>query len=263
VPDARLELALIAAARRYAPSLVPAGWARPGDYPAPLSALAASLARHHVLATTGVSEDADGLASVRYTEWAGLYTGLYTRISAALFPSYPDVNAFYADQNLPPILLVHGQVMPVIDALARYIVPFVAARQGTSVTDMELLGLIDRVLEALEGDDLPRAAYRALQGECAGIVRALLGCGVRQRSLVGAAPELGLSALPDDVPAAPPAPPDELPETGQLSALPDVPPSLPEDDPLPFRAGDVPIFFSPKRTAEGQRRRPPVPDLPE
>lgn len=267
--DARLEIALIAAARRHAPALVPAGWAHAGDYRAPLSMLAGELARHHLLATTGVSDNQDGLAGMRYNDWAGLYSALYTRISAVLFPSYPEVNAFYADEQVPPILLVHGQVMPVIDAIARYIVPFVAAKQGAHVADMELLGLIDKVLLALEGDDLVRAAYRGLQGECAAIVRGLLDCGVRQHSLVPPADELGLITLPTDLPASapppppPPPPPAELPETGQLTALPDLPPSLPEDDPLPFRAGDVPIFFSPKRTAEGQKRRPPVPDLPE
>jgi hypothetical protein len=251
--ETRLQKALTNAARRYAPALLTS---RSSGTPLESDErLAAGLARNHVLVIGGsVPVSAAGMEGVYVSDWVGAYLSLYSRICAALFPSYLQVSAEYADDTYPPLVLIHGEVMPVIDALACCIAPFVAARQGQAVSDMELGGLMDHVLERLEADDLPREEFAALRRECIQLVRQLLESPVRQQRITPADPQLGLSELPP--------PPADLPEA--IHSPPPMPDTLPESDFSSFRAGEVPVFFDVKRASAGRPvRRPPVPDLPE
>ncbi len=254
MPDPRLERVLTATARRYAPALLPASPAGAGMDAAACARLAAGLARANVLVLPGTLQGEHGAASgVYYTDWVSLYAGLYTRLCEVLFPSFCEVSAYYADDAMPPIVLIHGAVMPVIDVMARYTAPFVAAAQAAAlpIPDDALLGLAAQMLAALEAGDLQRMEYRRLQAECAMIMRQMIVCNVRQHSLTPPAPDLHLPQ------AAQPAPPPSLPEA------PPAPPSLPEEAHAPSPAG-VPVFFDSRRaSAAGALRRPPVPDLPE
>ncbi|KXK18895.1 MAG: hypothetical protein UZ15_CFX003002148 [Chloroflexi bacterium OLB15] len=261
MPDPRLERALISTARRYAPELIPPNWAKAGDYPRPLPEFAAALAQHNVLVAIGdLPATANALSGVYFNDWASMYTGLYSQLCAALFPSYLEVSAYYADDEFPPILLVYGQATPVVEVLARYIAPFVAARQfaardGIPTTDAELLGVMELALEYLEADDLSRVEFRRLQSGCVQIIRQIIDCAVTQRMITPPAAELGIAM--QETASAPPQPPlpVELPES-----LPDLPDTLPEENPPLFQAGEVPVFFNAQSMG---KRRPPVPDLPE
>jgi hypothetical protein len=238
----RLERTLVALARRYASQLVPSNWAQPGDYPRPLPELARALANHNVLVLMGdipVPHTSD--AGVHIKLWADTYTRLYTQIARALFPSLAECQTFYADQAWPPIIILHGKATPLITVMAGYIAPFIAARQGSAViSEVELRGLVDLVLDELEASDLPRNDYQRLRDEAAGLVKDLLSLQVRQMPLTPAArPVFGITS-PTTMP--PITLPEEDTQEMPNSAAPPVPP------------------VAEKRS---NKRRPPVPDLPD
>lgn len=262
----RLERALISIARRSAPSLVPSGWRQSGDYPRPLSELAGALAAHNVLVLIGdLPPELSHQAAVHYKDWADRYVQLYTLLCEALFPSFARVSAYYADQDWPPVVVVYGAATPAIVALAEYIAPYVVARQYKQPSDVEMRGLIDTVLDELEAGDLPRERYRALRDEGVAVLRQLLSTQVRQLPLTPPALAMDFAEQPlgeTTVAIQPPSLPPDLPET------PPPPGSLPEETPLEaaepagrFNPGDIPIFFDVNRRPE--KRRPPVPDLPD
>jgi hypothetical protein len=264
--DERLERALIAVARRSAPSLVPSGWRQSGDYPHPLSDLAGALAAHNVLVLIGdLPQELSHQAAVHFKDWADRYVQLYTLLCEALFPSFSRVNAYYADQDWPPVVVLYGAATPVIVALAEYVAPYVVARQYKQPSDVEMRGLVDTVLDELEAGDLPRERYRALCDDGVAVLRQMLSTQVRQLPLTP--PAIVMDAVERSlgdttVAMQPPSLPPDLPET------PPPPESLPEETPAEpaeqagrFDTGDIPIFFDVNRRAE--KRRPPVPDLPD
>src|SRR5690606_18143672 len=180
----RLERAWIAVARRSAPPLVPSSWRQPGDYPRPLSELAGALAANNVLVLIGdLAPELAHQAAVHFKDWADAYVQLYTQLCETLFPSFTQVNAYYADQEWPPVVVIYGAATPVIVVLAEYVAPYVVARQRQTPSDVEIRGLIDTILDELEADDLPRDEYRRLRDECVGILKQLLATQVRQLPL--------------------------------------------------------------------------------
>lgn len=262
VDPPRLESALIGAAARYAPSLVPAGWAAPGDYARitrshnPLVSLADRLAAEGTLTLLStLPTDRAREAGAIYQAWASHYTQLYSLLAAALFPSYRDVQALFADQAFPPIVLIVGSAVPVTLALAAYVVPFTAAHRtwNRQASDVELRGLLDLMLDDLEADDLPRDRYRALRDEGAALVRAILSTPVIPLPLTTPAPTIRAESASMNAATIPSTPPTGAP----------LPPNLPEQDAA--RPSPVPpIFFDASNAADRgkERQRPPVPDLP-
>jgi hypothetical protein len=262
VDPSRLERALIGAAARYAPSLVPAGWAAPGDYARltrsrdPLAALADGLAAEGTLPLLStLPTDRAREAGAIYQAWASHYTQLYSVLAAALFPSYRDVQALFADQAFPPIVLIVGGAVPVTLALAAYAAPFTAARrmQNRPASEVELRGLLDLMLDDLEADDLPRDRYRALRDEGAALIKAILNEPVIPLALTTPAPAIRAEIASMNATAPLSTPPASTPP----------PPSLPEQDAA--RSSPVPpIFFDAGSAADRRtnRQRPPVPDLP-
>ena len=276
--NARLERVLMRLARRYAPPLVTPGWEAPGDYPGRLPDLATALAGYDLF-VTACTPPAGTDASAAVTPWVEAYVRLYDVLARGVFPSYRQVDAYYGDYEEPPIIVIKGDATPVMMMLAGFIGPYIAARQGTrSVTDFELVGLMELVLDELEAGDLPREALRQLRDEAAQQVRQLLNSPVRQLRLTAPKPALARSfdiADTGEIAVAPPVqpaptttpevpalglpasatpPPDMLPEQDTLGA----PPTAPEES-RPFGAS-IPIFFESKPRG---RRPPPVPDLPE
>lgn len=267
----RLERALITIARRSAPSLIPPGWQQPGDYGRPLSELAGALAAHNVLVIIGdLPPELAHQAAVHFKDWADCYVQFYTRLCQTLFPSFTQINAYYADQEWPPVVVLYGAATPLIVVLAEYVAPFVAARQERPASDVELRGLLDTILDELEAGDLPRDEYRRLLDEGVGVLKQLLAAQVRQLPLTP--PAQAIAGAQTETMPVPPAPPPTLPPETPAPNVPppvtlpeDVPALLPEDVPSEtvtrFSTGEVPIFFDSKPRAG--KRRPPVPDLPE
>lgn len=273
----RLERALITVARRSAPALVPLGWRHPGDYPQPLSELAGALAAHNVLVLIGdLPPELSHQAAVHFKDWADRYIQFYTLLCEALFPSYTRVNAYYADQDWPPVVVLYGAATPVIVALAEYVAPYIAARQYKQPSDVEMRGLMDTILDELEAGDLPRDQYRALRDQGLALLKQMLATQVRQLPLTPPAipmdaPDMPESRPSDDttvamkLPSFPPELPPDLPEPPPPpESLPEETPSEPVTPPEPagkFDTGEIPIFFDVNRRAG--KRRPPVPDLPD
>jgi hypothetical protein len=196
-------------------------------------------------------------AAVHFKDWADSYVLLYTQLCEILFPSFTQVNAYYADQEWPPVVVVYGAATPVIVALGEYVAPYVVARQRQTPSDVEMRGLMDTILDELEADDLPRDQYRQLRDEGVALLRQLIATQVYQFPLTPSAISIEGGAT-----VATPSPPTTLPpEPVPSVALP--PDTLPEDVPsaAKFQTGEVPIFFDVDRRST--KRRPPVPDLPE
>ena len=88
IDSARLERNLIAAARRYAPALIPGGWQKPGDYTGSLLNLARALATYNVVVMAGDAPQ----STVK--GWTDGYQSLYRTLCDALFPSFMKISAF-------------------------------------------------------------------------------------------------------------------------------------------------------------------------
>ncbi len=273
IDTARLETNLIHVARRYAPTLIPAGWQKPGDYSGALPDLARALATYNVLVLAG------DMPATAVKAWTDGYSDFYALLAGALFPSYTRVSAFYLDQAAPPLVALYGEATPVITTLAGFVVPYVVARQGTRPSEVEVLGMMDMILEELEATDLPRGDYRRLRDSGAAYLRALLELTGRQFPLTPAArpifAEMAAGApaqpappppadLPETAPTAPPIPdsmPEQLTPTQPPSTLPEAPAAPPEPAPRKFDPDAVPIFFNP---APRDANNPPplAPPLP-
>jgi hypothetical protein len=279
IDSARLERNLIAAARRYAPTLIPAGWQKSGDYSGSLPNLARALATYNVLVMAG---DAPQSA---VKGWTDGYQGLYRILSEALFPSFMKISAFYLDQEQPLLVALYGEATPVMVTLAGYVTPYIVARQGTRPLEVELFGMMDMILEELEATDLPRDEYRRLRDSGAGLLRELLNSGVQQFALTPPArpifDEMAAQRPPEQRPAPPttlpqeqaktippkptdlpaPPPPSDLPE--YIQPPPITPQDIPEPAPRRFDPDAVPIFFNPGQGQRGSNPAvPPVPPRP-
>lgn len=272
IDSARLERNLVAVARRYAPTLVPAGWQKPGDYTGALPELARSLATYNVLVMAGEA----GQASVK--AWTDGFQAFYGALASTLFPSYQRISAFYLDQEQPLLVALYGEATPVIVTMAGFVTPYVVARQGTRPLEVELLGMIDMILEELEATDLPRDEYRRLRDNGASLLRGLLESSVRQLPVTPAARPIfdemnaqrGANTPPSTQAAksSPPPPPTDLPEPPAPPAMPpdlpeyvSPPPVKPQEDARRFDPDAVPIFFNPGKRDSAQPL-PPVPPLP-
>lgn len=285
IDQARLETILVRLAQRYAPTIAPLNWQNPGDYQGKLTDFATSLAGHNVLVMACVvPPDHSADSSIQITQWVEGFVRLYELLAGALFPSFMQISAHYADSDQPPVVYLLGSATPVLTTMAAYVTPYIASRQGRQlVTDFELMGLMDIILDELEAGDLPRDEYRRLRDDGIVFLRRLLGMNVRQLRITHPKREFAsaftledtdMEAPPPPVPA-PPAPPEtppppvgELVDTETMPAPPVTPPppDLPEQERLdnkPFGT-EIPIFFERKRRDDGKAPpRPPVPDLPE
>jgi hypothetical protein len=204
----RLERALIAIARRYAPELVPPTWIQAGDYPAPLHDLARALAGSGAMALMG--DLAPGAtqtnAALYFREWSDAYTRLYNALCAPLFPSYTAISAFFVDQEQPPVVVIVGAATPLIEVMGTIIAPYVVMRQGVAamgVNAAELDNVIHVALDELEARDLPPDAYARVHAESTAALRGLLTTQIRQFALIPLARDVFTPPAPAGVPPPP------------------------------------------------------------
>jgi hypothetical protein len=198
----RLERALIAIARRYAPELIPPGWTQAGDYPAPLTELAQRLAARGALALMGESA-AGSSADAAFRAWADGYKRMYAVLCAPLFPSYTEVRAFFVDHEQPPVLVIVGEAAPVIETMAGIIAPYVVMRQGAAsvgVTPAELDQIVAMALDELEAGDLAADALARLKQDAIAALGALLSAPIRQYALMPPLRDLFMPPPPPSLP---------------------------------------------------------------
>ncbi len=182
--DERLERVLTRLAAQHAPQALQM-WDRRGDYAQRLPRLARLLANYNLLVIMADfpqslrAADQDPAALIQ--SWADAYGEFYTLLARSLFPSFTRVHASYADAHWPVIVSIYGEAAPVICVLAGYVSPFVVYRQlQATVSEVELIGLMEVILDELEAANLPRDASKRLVAEGAGILKRLLLMPVRQ-----------------------------------------------------------------------------------
>jgi hypothetical protein len=158
---ARMERILIKLAQRHAPYLLTNLSA---DIDARLRVLADGLAKNGVLVIAGAVPDENYHG--RVSEWVGGYGDLYQLLVQGLFPSLARFDPVYADNNRPPIVVMEGQPAALIAVLGGYVAPFLALRQhDRMLSQAELRGVMQFILDELEAADLPRQKYTYLWQE--------------------------------------------------------------------------------------------------
>lgn len=253
----RLQQLLNTLAQRYLPAPLRGAAGGPPD----AHELALALARNGVLVLPVAPPAGQGSqVSAWVNEMVSLYGSFYRVLTDTLFPSLKTVQARYADDQQPPIIILEGHALPVIEAFANYVVPYVALNQGRGAVNMaEVTGILNFMLEDLEGLDVERALYRDMMEQGKQLMTRLLAMPLQQQSLTPFARQTFLQIAPPKAPAVPPPPPEA---PAQRRPAPPPPPESPSGAPKPF-ASDIPIFFELRDKDGKQRPMPPVPPLPK
>lgn len=242
--------------------------------PSQLPMLAAALAAGGIAMLHGDTAPAlYAQSGVVFNQWAEAVLALYARLSEVLFPSFNQASAFYADSEWPPLIGIQGQALPVIAVIAAYVLPFAAARAGTETTPLELLGVVDLILDALEAHDLQPESYRSLRAAGADALRLILEQPVRVVALAPPAAELAnivrAPNVPGDQPVAPV--PNSVVAEPVVPSVEVAPPVTSQAEPphLPIEAApNLPPLIMPsapprpRPPAAKSRPRPPVPTPP-
>jgi hypothetical protein len=261
----RLERILHKLAQEHAPALLQSRWGTDNDPVTRLQKMARKLASYNIAVLVGeVPDELTGLKDMYVQDWTRTYGQVYSLLAQGLFPSFSQVEAFYADDLLPAVIVLRGDAIPVIVVMAGYIMPYVAVRQGQgAVTDLELRGFMDIVLDELEAGDLKRSKYEHIRETGVGLLRQLLKSSIRSISLTAFDKPIldTIQPPPPDIPSQesrkPTPPPDTLPEQEKLK---DTLEDLPDGD-----ASQTPteqLFTNVIPLSKPKRRRPPIPDLP-
>src|SRR5687768_15246586 len=116
---ARMERILKKLAQRYRPYLLNN---LPADMDTRLRVLADGLAKEGVLVIVGEIPVRD--YEVGVSKWVGAYGDLFMLMAKGIFPSLANLEAVFADNHQPPIVVIDGQPAAVMEQLARYVAPF-------------------------------------------------------------------------------------------------------------------------------------------
>lgn len=288
---ARIERILFKLSQQHAPHLTPPGWEQRGDPIDRVQKLARKLASYDIVVLVGdLPNELVALKEIHIQDWIRGYAQLYNLLANGLFPSFGKLDAQYADNRMPPIVVLKGQSTPVMTVFAGCICPYMGLRQPArkQVTDLELRGLMDYVLGELEANDLPRAVYDSLRETGIELLRQMLASTVRHVSLtLFDKPELLKMIQPPAPPTgdkqqvAPPAAsawhemPDRPAPPANLPPPPTAEPAaqqaqlkyeleyLPEDSKPPTPTQEMFVVNIPLTPPKKGSRRPPVPDLPK
>lgn len=260
----RLERILVKLAQNHARHLIPSGWDSGRDVIERVQWLARKLADYNVLVIVGeLDPPLRNLQDLHVQDWVQNYARLYYLLTQSLLPSQTGISAYYADEHLPVVVVLEGQSAPVLGTFAGFVTPYVASQQTRDrISELELIGLMDVVLDELAADDLARPTYENLRAACVDVVKRLLQATMRHVSLTGFdRPILGTQPVVPSDPTPPPKPattpsepPSDLPEH-TLEMLPD------DDAPLaPTEQMFIDRLPLPRNPSD---RTPPVPPLPD
>jgi hypothetical protein len=268
----REERLLIAIAQQYAPAVLQQ-WNRGGTLEQRLANLARELANYNILvimadqpySLQSLNDDARLLTE----SWIKGYTRLYTRLCEDLFPSLRTHQVYYTDGVWPVMIYIVGAATPVIQQIAGYIAPYVVERQfALQISEAELIGVMDMMLDELEAASLPRERYKQLRADGVELLRQMIANPLNQLPLT----DFDRPIFSDSQRIVPPTlPPSSLPEpprqlrqseTQQLDPTmpitpPEPPPDLPPDLPRTWW-----IYSDRDDDDDDRRPRPPVPPLP-
>jgi hypothetical protein len=246
--NTRLDAILTRLARKHVPYLLNT----PAADESRLRLLAGALAKEGVLVLMGVlPDDLTATKEAHVNAWISTYGSLYVLLAGALFPSLTGVNAVYADNLLPPVIVMEGSCSAVMAVFAGYVVPYIAARQNAAtMSEAELRGVMMMVLDELEGRDLPPARYNQVCNDGIAFLRHLLQGKVDTISLTDFARPI-FQELKTPPPPKPPALPPDVPEANRVEKM----------KTQEMFVTQVPIFFKPP-PGKNQPGKPRPPVLP-
>jgi len=292
--DQRDENILVALTQQYAQPLLPM-WDRRGTFDERLPRLARGLASYNILVL--MADQPYSLQSIQQNvgsliqEWANHYVSLYRRICQDLFPSFNQVSVHPTDHRWPVIIYLQGTATPVIQRMAGFVAPYIVERQfSPTISEIELMGLMDLILDELEAGNLAREVYKQLRNDCIEILKQLLATPVHQLALTEFDRAIFTDSQrlvpvrvepPPSIPETPPTilppitapPPVRQADTEQLMPT-DIMPTLPKPDdsksmPAVKPQGNSQFSFSNTLSSlrrekdSGRKARPPVPPLPK
>jgi hypothetical protein len=322
--DTRLERIILSLVKQYAPQLLGSTSSLGSKREERLERLCRRLANEGVLVLAcEVMGMAGNPALIQTQNWVSSVARMHSVLARRLFPTYARLDIQYVDNEMPAVVVATGDSNILMQKMAGFVLPYLAARHMQVASEAELRGLIDILFDELEAGDLPRTDQQTLRAECVLLLQRLLSSPVRLLALrtfdrpiffgVQDTPTNGMQpivpppTLPPDTPPAPkgvsqtmpaveikrttgsfaiiqPERPQNLPETGKLSAPPktatqeqkalkleatkqeneNVVPSNAKIEPTKQEKGNsIPRNPTPiARNETGTNRQPPVPPLP-
>jgi hypothetical protein len=273
--DARLERIILSLVKQHTPQLLGSTTSLGNTRDERLERLCRRLASEGILMIAcEVIGMAGNPAMVQTQNWVSGVARMYSVLARRLFPSYSRLDMQYIDNELPAVVIATGDSNILMQKMAGFVLPYLAARQTQIASEAELRGLIDILFDELEAGDLPRADQQALRAECVLLLQRLLSSPVRLLALrtfdrpiffgVSDTPPTGMhpivppTSLPPDPTPAPkvvsqtmpaveikrttgsfaiiqPDRPKDLPETGKLTS-PKTAPQAEQPTPTPQAA---------------------------
>lgn len=172
-------------------------------------------------------------SNVQVQNWVNTYAQLYTLFADAVFPTLNKggLQAYYADPHQPPVVVLSGGAIPVIEVMAGFVVPFITRSQlRTNVTEYEYRVLIDVLCEELACADLPQVQMEKLRRSALQLLREMVALPMRQYDLTGFDRPI-FGEIPQPPANLPPAvPPTVAQEVARVSKTRPLPP-LPQQPP--------------------------------
>ena len=172
------------------------------------------------------------------TNWVKGYQQFHRLIARTMFPSLNHFKAQYADDKMPPVIVLTIEPSPIANIFAGYVQPYLAVRQSQSDrwSELELRGLMDMILDELQAREFPPAVQDEMRRSGVALLAGMLQSKVRHLSLTDFDGQvLSKIQLPESKPATPrpqnlpgekaPIPPNSAldPNATVDYALPDIP----------------------------------------
>jgi hypothetical protein len=185
---------------------------------------------------------------------------MYNLLVNVSFPSLTTVNSFFFHGRTTFIVVFEAEARLVVELLAGYVAPYIAARQGTrSVASIELQGLMDRVLNKLDLHNLTVDQYARVQEEGISLLKQMLKMYLHQLPLT----PFDEPFFDDLIQVQPPTQTPKSLSRPPLNILPGQFTKPFDDNTLPILNGDDPDFIQRLWDAPKPREEaPPQSDAP-
>jgi len=157
------------------------------------------------------------------TDWVKSYQRFHRLLGQLLFPTTRRFHARYADDKMPPVVVITADPAPIATVFSGFVLPYLAIRQPEQnlASELELRGLMDMIIDHLQADDLPRAVIDEMRRSGVNLLVSMLQTRVRHLSLTDFNGQVLAQIQPSQSPPPPPRP-ETLP--GESQHQPDVPP---------------------------------------
>lgn len=158
------------------------------------------------------------------TNWVKGYQQFHKLIARTMFPTINQFKAQYADDQMPPVIVLTVDPTPIANIFAGYVQPYLAVRQSQpdNWSELELRGLMDLILDELLARELPLAVQDEMRRSGVNILAGMLQSKVRHLSLT----DFVRPVLPKI------QPPQTKPATPRPQSLPGQKPPAPEKSTL-------------------------------